>query len=300
MDAALKRFDEVADERGLRSFALYHKALALASVGDYESAEEIFAGDVDGPIQRTRLGTMAWVEILSQLERGDEAIAIIEDTFGKTPDPEIAALKARLNAGETLPFSRVKSAQEGVAEVFFTIGQALMAESSNDYMLLYSRVAEYLKPDHIDAMLMTADLLEGLERYDLATWPINAYRPPIRISMWPSWAAQKRCAVRASPKRRLKCWTSWPKATRICRWCMSRAGDLHRFLDEFDKAVLAYDRAIDLYADQGTDQWFVYYARAISHERLGNWDKAEADFRKALELNPEHPQVLNYLGYSTG
>ncbi|MEM6558130.1 MAG: tetratricopeptide repeat protein, partial [Pseudomonadota bacterium] len=28
------------------------------------------------------------------------------------------------------------------------------------------------------------------------------------------------------------------------------------------------------------------------------WESAEADFRAALELNPEHPQVLNYLGYS--
>ena len=45
-------------------------------------------------------------------------------------------------------------------------------------------------------------------------------------------------------------------------------------------------------------RWFVLYARAIAHERLDNWEKAEADFRAALELNPEHPQVLNYLGYS--
>jgi tetratricopeptide (TPR) repeat protein len=28
------------------------------------------------------------------------------------------------------------------------------------------------------------------------------------------------------------------------------------------------------------------------------WDKAEADFRSALERNPDQPQVLNYLGYS--
>ena len=36
----------------------------------------------------------------------------------------------------------------------------------------------------------------------------------------------------------------------------------------------------------------------ISHERLKNWDNAEADFRRALDLNPDQPQVLNYLGYS--
>ncbi|MEL6934978.1 MAG: tetratricopeptide repeat protein, partial [Pseudomonadota bacterium] len=34
------------------------------------------------------------------------------------------------------------------------------------------------------------------------------------------------------------------------------------------------------------------------YERLGIWESAEADFRKALELNPDHPQVMNYLGYS--
>jgi len=28
------------------------------------------------------------------------------------------------------------------------------------------------------------------------------------------------------------------------------------------------------------------------------WDKAETDFRAALDLNPDQPQVLNYLGYS--
>ena len=31
---------------------------------------------------------------------------------------------------------------------------------------------------------------------------------------------------------------------------------------------------------------------------MKNWDAAEADFRAALEIDPEQPQVLNYLGYS--
>ena len=48
----------------------------------------------------------------------------------------------------------------------------------------------------------------------------------------------------------------------------------------------------------GRSRWFLLYARGISYERLGEWDKAEADFRAALVLNPDQPQVLNYLGYS--
>src|SRR6056297_3443790 len=41
MSQALELFDSVAGERGMRGFAIYHKALALASVGDFEGADQI-------------------------------------------------------------------------------------------------------------------------------------------------------------------------------------------------------------------------------------------------------------------
>lgn len=298
MDEALSRFDEVAEERGLRSFAIYHKALALASVGDYESAEEIFSGAKDGPIQRTRLGTIAWVEVLSQLERNEEAVAILDDTFGPDMDPEIAALHASLDAGETLPFTRIHSAKDGIAEVYFTIGQALMAESTEDYILLYARATEHLKPDHIDALIMTAELLENLERHELAN---EAYKrvprehPNFHIAeLGRSESLRRAGKTDAAIEVLALLAESHPDLALV----HVSAGDIHRQLDEFDKAAEAYDRALALYSDSATEQWFVYYARAICRERLDQWDAAEADFRKALELNPGQPQILNYLGYS--
>ena len=38
--------------------------------------------------------------------------------------------------------------------------------------------------------------------------------------------------------------------------------------------------------------------RGIAHERTRRWPQAEADLLKALELEPDQPFVLNYLGYS--
>ena len=298
MDEALAQFDTVANERGLRSFAIYHKALALASVGDYESAEKIFAGDSDGPMQRTRLGTIAWVEILSQLERGDEALAILEDTFGPVPDPEIEDLHRRLAAGETLPFTRIHSASEGIAEVFFTLGQALMAESSEDYVLLYARVAEHLKPDHIDAMIMTAELLEALEQYELAN---EAYqRVPREHPNFHVAELGRAESLRRAEKTdaAIEVLTQLSESHPELPLAHVSAGDLHRQLEQWEKSITAYDRAIELYDAREEQQWFVYYARAISHERMDNWPEAEADFRKSLELNPGQPQVLNYLGYT--
>ena len=39
-------------------------------------------------------------------------------------------------------------------------------------------------------------------------------------------------------------------------------------------------------------------AGSICQERGKNWTGAEADFKTALELYPDQPSVLNYLGYS--
>ena len=36
----------------------------------------------------------------------------------------------------------------------------------------------------------------------------------------------------------------------------------------------------------------------MSLERIGQWPRAESDLLRALELQPDQPLVLNYLGYS--
>ncbi|WP_371224605.1 tetratricopeptide repeat protein [Roseovarius sp. 2305UL8-3] len=298
MDASLARFDEVAGERGLKSFAMYHKALALASIGDFEGADRIFSGEAEGPIQQTRLGTIAWAEILSQLERNPEAVTILDETFGTDPDPEIADIRARLAAGESLPFTRVRSSTDGIAEVFFTIGQALMSDSTDDYILLYSRLTEHLKPDHIDAMLMTAELLDGLERYVLAN---EAYkRVPRDHPNFHIAELGRSESLRQAGKEdiAIEVLEQLSQSHGDLPIVHVSTGDMYRFVDEYEKAAAAYDRAIDLYYERENAQWFAYYARGISHERLNNWPEAEADFRRALELNPDQPQVLNYLGYS--
>jgi Flp pilus assembly protein TadD len=69
-------------------------------------------------------------------------------------------------------------------------------------------------------------------------------------------------------------------------------------MERYDDASKAYDTAIALLEGTEAEDWFLYYVRGITHEREDRWPLAEADFRKALELNPNHPSVLNYLGYS--
>ncbi len=298
MSAALVAFDKVGEEKGFAAFAAYHKAMALASVGDFEGAETIFAGRQAGSMQLTRRAIMARAEILSQLDRQDQAVAMIEEGFPQPRDPGLEQMRQALDDGERLPFTYVTSAKDGIAEVFYTLAGALTNEANDDFTLLYSRIAEYLRPDHAGAILLSANLLESLGQYDLA---VAAYKRVPRDD--PSYYAAelgRAEALRSADKvdaavevLEQLAETHGDQAT-----VQSALGDMMRQLERYDEAVAAYDAALKSFDGTHPSQWFLYYARGISKERLKNWDAAEADFREALELNPEQPQVLNYLGYS--
>ena len=169
MSDALAAFDSVAEKQGVEAFARYHKALALAHAGDFESAAEIFEQTVDAGIRLTRRGVIAQIQVLSQLDLGDQAIAVLDRSFGASLDPEISNLRQRLSADETLDFSIVRTPREGLAEVFYSIANILSADAEPDYTLFYTRIAEYLRPDHLDAVLFSASLLEQLEQFELAS-----------------------------------------------------------------------------------------------------------------------------------
>jgi Flp pilus assembly protein TadD len=66
----------------------------------------------------------------------------------------------------------------------------------------------------------------------------------------------------------------------------------------YDAAIPYYDKAIALVPKVEKKHWGLFYARGIALERTKQWAKAEPDFKKALDLDPEQGPVLNYLGYS--
>ncbi|MFK7877722.1 MAG: tetratricopeptide repeat protein [Paracoccaceae bacterium] len=298
-EVALAEFETLSSQQGLRGFSLYHKALALGMLGRYEDAEAIFANDTDGSVQMTRRGAMARAEMLSQQGRNEDALRTLEDAFGAGTDPGISALRAALSGPDPVPFTHVTSPTDGLAEVFYSIAAALTTEAQPDYTLLYARVALALRPDHTDALLLAAELLDDLEQYELA---LDTFaQMPLGHVDYHAAELGRVGALRAldKPDAALEVLKTLRQTHGTLPLVHSTMGDILRSQDRYDEAVQAYDAALDLTPDDtARGKWFLYYARAISFERQGAWDKAEADFRAALKLDPNQPQVLNYLGYS--
>ncbi|NNE51973.1 MAG: tetratricopeptide repeat protein [Sulfitobacter sp.] len=298
-EAAVAAFDALAQEAGMQGFVSYHKALALASVGEFAAAEKIFGSTGAGAAGLTRRGVLAHVQVLAQLDRHAEALTVLRTNFGEATDPELDQIIAQLEAEEDIPFTQVTGARDGMAEVFFTFSAVLRGEDAGDYyVLLYARIARYLRPDHVDAVLLTADLLEDLGQQELA---IEVYKavaaddPAYHVAELGRAEALRRLGRVDQSIEVLEQLTRSHGDLAVVH---STLGDMLRGEEDYAGAIEAYDRAIDLAPETAPVRWVLYYSRGIAHERLDNDEAMETDFRAALELNPDQPQVLNYLGYS--
>lgn len=296
MSEAIEAFDAVIKTD--KAFGLYHKALSLAAVGDFEGADAILSGRAAGPLVVNRRGVLAHVQILSQLEKPQEALDLLDNAFGNDPDPQIAALRADLTAGKPLPYDTVTSARQGIAEVMFTIAAALNGQADDSYTLLYARSAVYLNPGHTEALLMTAGLLDQLQQSELAAEAYGSIPPdhPAYHNAQIGLAdALHKLGREDEAIAALKALTESHGDLPVVYLAY---GDALRRLERFDESATAYGEALARIGTIEPRHWSLFYSRGISLERAGDWPGAEADLRKALELNPDQPQVLNYLGYS--
>ena len=165
---ALDAFDAVADTQGVQAFGLFHKALALITVGDLEGADRILTGADGTQLNLTRRGALIHASVLAQLDRTDEALEMLDIGFAGSSDPEAEAMRTAVLDG-SVRADEVANAAEGVAEIYHSIAGALSGEANDAYTLIYSRMSSFIDPGHIDSIILSATLLESLQRYELAT-----------------------------------------------------------------------------------------------------------------------------------
>ncbi|MBB1492560.1 tetratricopeptide repeat protein [Paracoccus sp. MC1854] len=295
---AFAELDQLAGATGAAGIAGFQLALAKASVGDYEGA----AAALNNPEASSHLqGVIARVQVLSQLERNDEAIAFLDTLDAIENEPVLIDLRQRLQAGETVPFDIVEDPRDGLAQVLVIFGGALMGNEETDPLaLLYARLGQYLDPTLPDARLMIAQLLQSAGQFDLAEQEFDALRqagqmrPAAELVRIDSLVRADRMeAAEAAARMLAEAYPGYAQA-----WVA--LGDVLRQNDKFAEAVPVYDRALQILQAEEDPQatWFPLYARAIARERSGDYDGADADFQAALDLQPDQAPILNYLGYS--
>ncbi|WP_151717424.1 tetratricopeptide repeat protein [Gemmobacter serpentinus] len=295
---AVEALDKIAKTPDRALFGAYHKALALAMAGDFESADAALNTEAGKAGRALRRVVLAHAEILSQLERNEDAIALLDEVFAPGQDVAVVGMRERLTNGETLPWTIVQTPEQGMAEVFYTLASASRGEAESGYTLLLSQAAAYLRPDHTEALLTSASLLNGNGQADLAA-ATYAKVPSDAPEHYLAEIGRAETLIAAGkPDAALEVMQALSKAYPKLRTVHATYGDMLRREERYEDATLAYDAAIALLGTPDEGDWRLFFSRGICHERQKRWELGEADLRKALELSPDQPQVLNYLGYS--
>ena len=243
--------------------------------------------------------TDAWARWVSRNKDGQAATGVYE-TFDRklARHPLVLEGIRETKAGKKLP-PLVDSPQTGAAEALYGIGASLTRRGGEDLALVYLQLALYLAPNHSLALLSLADLYESVKKPQMA---IKIYErvpasSPLKRNAQIQQATDLDTAERGD------------EAIRILKGVVAQdpkdlealmaLGNIERGRKKFADCAQTYTQGIDaLPSASEKGNWVYYYFRGICEERSRQWSKAEGDMRKALELQPEQPHVLNYLGYS--
>jgi tetratricopeptide (TPR) repeat protein len=294
---AIDNLDRLAGPDWYGIFKDLHAGLILDLAGNRKEAGKRYehAYKVDPTALRTVQG---YGRYLSRYGSKDEALKVYQDFDKSLPEhPLIRQEMKEISEGGKLP-PLVESAQAGAAEALYGIGAAIGRRGGEDLALVYLQLALYLEPSHPMALLSLADLYESLKKPDLA---INIYgRIPSTSPLAPNAEIQLAVDLDAldrsdDAKKRLDhVIAEHPKDTEA----LLALGNIQRGRKDFPGCAATYGKAIDTLAVPEKSNWVMFYFRGICYERSHQWPSAEADMKKALELFPDQPLVLNYLGYS--
>ena len=294
---AVEDMDKLSGPDWYGVFKDLHAGLILDLAGAKKEAGKRFeaAYKADSTALRT---VQAYGRYLSR-NGGKDAALKVYDAFNKElPDhPLIKAEMTAISDGQKLP-PLVDSPQAGAAEALYGIGASIGRRGGEDLALVYLQLALYLQPTHDMALLSLADLYENLKKPDLA---IQVYdRIPQSSPLYRSAEIQSAIDLDSldrsdEAKARLtKILADHPKDSEA----LMALGNIQRERKDFAGCGDTYTKAIDTLAQPDKSNWVMFYFRGICYERDNQWPKAEADMKKALELYPDQPLVLNYLGYS--
>ncbi len=293
--AALKPLEE---EKGALALHDLHKGLILEFSDRTAEAQKTYEGLVKRQGALSFRQTQIIGNFYERLGNITAATKLYDQYQEQNPDSSLLyVIRERMRLKNT-PKPIIASATDGAAEVLFWITNSLHQQRAQETTLLLAQLALHLKSNYPIMRILTGKILEVDQRFEDANFQFEN----IPSSSTFKHSAQMRIASNFHDMGRTK------EAISIARKVAKArpndpepyhaVGDYFRSTENYKEAISEYDEAIRRAGTLKSTNWRLFYKRGIVLERMGAFKKSETDFLKALELQPNQPFVLNYLGYS--
>lgn len=264
----------------------YHLALINSQAGFVQAAAQNFKESVDdSPQPAARV-----MQMLLQFYDNNKSPEILK--------PIVEAYrKANPDADKIKPVM-VSNMRDGTAEVLLTMGSVMLAADVTQDATLYLQLALYIKPDLEVANLILAQAYGELQQYGIANEILAKIQPSSQLYN----SAQLYYAVNLGRMKKadeaILRLDQVIEATPNNIDAYMAKGDLLRMQERYPEAVKVYEATLASVKELKPQHWPIFFAMGTCLDKLGDWAGAEKNLKTALELSPEQPDVLNYLGYS--
>jgi tetratricopeptide (TPR) repeat protein len=296
-DAALDILARLKGPDWYTVFVTYHSGLIQDHAGRRKEAIQGFA-DAFAADQGALRVTDAYARSLAAGGQPAEALKILAEYDKILPDhPVLRATRELIESGDPIgPI--VASPAVGAAEVLYGLGAAIGRDGGEELAAVYLQLALDLDPRADVAAVALAGLFDRLGKFDRSVEILEGIDPssPLKrdaeIQIGLNYNAldnleQSRLHLQALVDED-------PSDLEA----VIALGNVLRARKLFADCEEAYSAGIETIEEPTEKDWTIFYYRGICRERQKKWGQAEADLRKALELSPEQPLTLNYLGYS--
>ncbi len=191
---------------------------------------------------------------------------------------------------------------DDISKALFDIIQSSETNKINlikdyDYLLFYLTLVLNFDPAFNEALFLQATFYQQLENYEMAEqiYQKIVITDPLYLE------AQKNIAFNKTKngnfKEAEKILITLIQSNQDNDTLIISLADFYRINKQYGKAISKYTDVIKLNNIDNKRLWRVLYMRGICFERNNQWKQAEKDFLYALEIEPNTPQVLNYLAY---
>ena len=298
LDSGIEIFMRLDDH--MSYLGLYNCALAFAMNKDFKSAT-FYLDQLEGKKgQLDELQLRAQAQIYSNNDNNDKATLLLKSINKNRADNLFGNDLRELKAGKTLKFDVLNTPYDALASVFYLMSKAGDEKNRNlTSSIFYLQLAEFISEGKDYYNVRLAETFSRMKAHGNSR---KKYQKIPNNSIF-YFSAQLGVADTLVEDGRND------NAIDILQTLINQGynefilfdslADIYRAKEDYETAIKYYDKALSTLDEKiETNKWATFFVRGISHDQSGDWEKAKVDLRTALRLYPNHPEVLNYFGYS--
>ena len=193
-----------------------------------------------------------------------------------------------------------KNENDLLAEFFFLISNLYSSQDQFKESNFYINISNYLNPKFYFNLSLLAENYHLNDNFELAKRILQIFKKEDEIYHW--FKIKKNTQFLIETKSEEAALTYFEKniynLNNASNKILFDIGNIYKKFKNYKKAIEYYSKVLSKIDNDTPIFGDILYRRGGAFERMGNYEKADIDLLKSLEIRPDDPYSLNYLAYS--